>query len=93
MNIFLILYYIETGFKRKLSLRQLLIKSKRLGKETCSCLPIFISIISNPNDLKIVDHSSCDLKRTPTPKVFAFNDGIKLAINLHKLDKIELPVI
>ena len=81
------------GFRKKLSRRQFLINSKRLGNETYSSSPIFVPTTLNPNDSNILHHSLCDLNRTPTPKVFAFREGLNLAINRLKPDKTELLVI
>ena len=81
------------SLSKKLSRRQFLINSKRLGNETNSSSPIFVPTTLNPNDSNILHHSLCDLNRTPTPNVFAFNEGLNLAKNRPNPDKTELLVI
>ena len=76
-------YYL-TGFRKKLSRRQFLINSKRLGNETCSCSPIFVSTTLNPSYSNILHHSLCVLNRTPTPNVFALSEGLNLATNRYR---------
>jgi len=55
--------------------------------------PSFVPTTLNPSDSNSLHHSLCDLKRTPTPKVFAFSEGLNLATNRPKADKTELLVI
>ena len=66
-----------------------LFNSKRLGNETNSSSPSFVPTTLNPNDSNSLHHSLCDLKRTPTPNVFAFSEGLNLATNRAKPDKTE----
>ena len=79
------------GFSKKLSRRQFLINSKRLGNETNSCSPSFVPTTLNPNVSNILHHSLWDLNRTPTPNVFALSEGLNLATNRPKPNGIVNP--